>query len=91
MHDAIEKLPGGLVTVTPAELEHAIAVWLKVMPKHLWRDYERMLQIDPKRLNQEDRVDPRQVLAAYLCGEFERANWSTSYVKSGGHSTAPRQ
>ncbi|HEY0114572.1 MAG TPA: hypothetical protein VGB54_02515 [Allosphingosinicella sp.] len=65
--------------VTPQELERAVCVWLKVMPPHLWRPYQRMLEIDQKRRREGDTVDPRNILAAYIAGQFMRARWDVSH------------
>jgi hypothetical protein len=80
---AHETEPGQRRFVVAADqLEIAIAVWLRVMPARLWRPYLKMLEIDPKRRTEEDRVDPRDILAAYLRGQFERAHWEASYPES---------
>ena len=69
----LDRLP-----VSREELERAILVWLKVMPAALWRPYEAMLAIDPKRRTGGDRVDPREVLAAYVAGKFVEVRWEAS-------------
>lgn len=73
--------PEERITVTPEELERAITVWLMVMPAYLWRPYEKMLAIDRTRRKEEDRVDPRHILSAYLAGKFGQAKWQASYPK----------
>jgi hypothetical protein len=70
--------------VTPQELERAVCVWLKVMPAHLWRPYQRMLEIEQKRRREGDTVDPRNILAAYIAGQFRRARWEVSHPQPGG-------
>lgn len=69
------------ITVTPEELETAFTVWLKTMPSHLWRPYLKMLEIDRTRRTEADRVDPREVLAAYMMDRFAQAKWAASYPK----------
>ena len=69
------------IIVTPKELETAFTVWLKVMPANLWRPYLKMLVIDRTRRTDADRVDPREVLAAYLVDRFAQAKWAASYPK----------
>lgn len=83
--DAATRLPSpaleGRVPVRPEELERAIAVWLMVMPRHLWAPFEKMLTIDRRRLNAEDRVEPRDVLAAWIARKFVEAKWEASYIE----------
>jgi hypothetical protein len=69
----------GRIHVTREELERAIAVWLRLMPRDLWQPYLDMLTIDPKRLTEEQRADRCQILAAYLAARFARAGWQASY------------
>jgi hypothetical protein len=75
----METNQSGRIMVTSEELERAIAVWLKTMPRHLWRAYEAMLAVDEKRRNPDDRVDPHHVLAAYLAGKFAQVKWEATY------------
>jgi hypothetical protein len=69
------------ITVTPEELRRDFTVWLKVMPKSLWRSYLAMLEVDPRRRNPEDRVDPHALLGEYLAEQFVRAKWTAPYPK----------
>lgn len=69
------------ITVTPEQLQRAFTVWIRVMPKHLWADYLKMLSVDPKRRTQADRADPVPMLATYLAGKFNQAKWEASYPK----------
>lgn len=68
-----------MIDVTPAALERAICVWLKTAPAMIWAPYLKMLEIDPKRRREEDRADPREILAAYLAGKFAQARWEARY------------
>ncbi|HEY0116270.1 MAG TPA: hypothetical protein VGB54_11150 [Allosphingosinicella sp.] len=67
------------ITVTPEQLERNFRVWLKVMPLHLWRPYQAMLAVDPTRRTEEHRVDPHDILAAYLREKFTLARWTATY------------
>jgi hypothetical protein len=69
----------GRIHVTREELERAIAVWLRLMPRDLWAGYLRMLEIDPKRRTETDRADPVLILSAYLADRFDQARWQASY------------
>lgn len=40
-----------------------------------------MLEIDPKRRREGDRVDPRDILAEYMAEKFAQARWEASYPK----------
>ena len=75
----LPPIPPDRITVSADELERAIGVWLKVMPAHLWRAYLAMLEIDPRRRTEADRVDPRNVMAGYLAECFNRARWTASH------------
>lgn len=74
-----------LIPVLHQELEANILVQLRVMPKMLWLPYEKMLAIDPKRRREEDKVDPKRILAAYIAERLTRANWIATYPE---HSAA---
>ena len=78
-----------LIPVDPIELRHVISVWLKTMPPRLWRPYLAMLDIDPKRRLEEDRVDPREVVAAYIAECFGRARWVASYPEPPAPASPP--
>lgn len=67
-----------IIRISPDELRRAIAVWLRVMPNHLWRPYEKMLAIDRKVRREGDTVDPRDILAEYVTGKFVQANWTAT-------------
>jgi hypothetical protein len=75
--------PGARVPVSRQELERAIAVWLKTMPGHLGKPYLAMLAIDPKRRTEDDRVDPRDILASYIAAKFHQVHWEASYEQPG--------
>ena len=66
--------------VTRHELARAIAVWLTVMPKHIWKDLENYyLLAEQKR--QEARPQVEEAVADHLAARFERAKWEVSYEK----------
>lgn len=83
MTDSSERPPRPTIIVSQKDLETAFRVWLKTIPTRLWRDYEKMLAIDSKRLRPEDRVDPRDVVAEYMARKFAQANWTASYPQPG--------
>ena len=77
------SLPGARVSVSQQELERALAVWLRTMPGHLWKPYQAMLVIDPKRRTEDDRADPRDILAGYIAAKFHQVSWEASYEQPG--------
>ena len=68
-----------MIPVDAQEVRAALLVCLKVMPKRIWEPYHRMLMLDPKRMTEDDRVDPREILATYLAAHFERTKWTACY------------
>jgi len=75
--------PGARVPVSRQELERAMAVWLRTMPSHLWKPYLAMLAVDPKRRTEDDRADPRDILASYIAAKFHQVHWEASYEQPG--------
>ena len=75
--------PGARVRVSRQELERAIAVWLKIMPGDLWKPYLAMLEVDPNRRSEDDRVDTREILAGYIAAKFHQVSWEASYEQPG--------
>jgi hypothetical protein len=63
------------ITVTPEKLRTAILIWLRVMPKQVWRRYEEYeRKAAEKRHSEEDDPKAREELADYLTGRFAQAN-----------------
>jgi hypothetical protein len=83
--ESLPPPPGARVPVSQQELERAISVWLKTMPSHLWKPYVAMLAIDQKLRREDDRADPREILASYLAAKFHQVHWEASYEQK-GHS-----
>ncbi|HZG46927.1 MAG TPA: hypothetical protein VEZ41_11785 [Allosphingosinicella sp.] len=42
------------------------------------KPYLAMLEVNPKRRTEAVRADPREILAAYLAGKFERVRWEAT-------------
>ena len=64
------------ITVTPAELARAIRVWLRVMPRHIWRALERYeLAAKEKRHDPDEEPQVHAAVADHVVAHFERANW----------------
>lgn len=83
------KRPERRHIIVPAkELEAAMSVWLKVMPRHVWADYLKLVTADPKRHGFGDQIDPRDVLAAYMAGKFAQAGWQVSLPEPVPHTCA---
>lgn len=72
------------ITVTQAELQRAIAIWITTAPKRIWRDYWAHSETIGKWSAGADpshRFDPRQAMAEFLAQQFERAKWEITYNK----------
>lgn len=64
------------ITVTPAELSRAVRVWLRVMPKHVWRALEKyQIAALDKRHDPDEEPQVHAAVADHIAGHFERANW----------------
>ena len=67
------------ITVTRAELAGAVRVWLRVMPKHIWRALEKyQIAALEKRQDPEEEPKVHAAVAEHIAGHFERANWEIS-------------
>jgi hypothetical protein len=67
------------ITVTPAELAQAIRVWLRTMPKHVWRAFRKYeLAALEKRQNPDEEPQVHAAVADHIAGHVERANWEIS-------------
>jgi hypothetical protein len=64
------------ITVTPAEAARAIRVWLRVMPKHIWRALEKyQLAALEKRQDPDGEPQVHGAVADHIAGHLQRANW----------------
>ena len=64
------------IAVTRSELARAIGVWLRVMPKPIWRALERyQVAALEKRQNADEAPQVHAAVAEHIAGHFERANW----------------
>jgi hypothetical protein len=67
------------IAVSPAELARAIRVWLKVMPRHVWRALERyQIAALDKRHDPEEEPAVHAAVADHIVGQLERARWAVS-------------
>jgi hypothetical protein len=67
------------IAVTSAELGRAIRVWLRIMPKHVWRALEKYQVAALEK--QHDPAEAPQVHAAvadHIVGQFDRARWEAT-------------
>lgn len=68
------------ITVTQDELARAILVWLRVMPKRVWRKYEAYERlVAQKRHTIEDEPQAREEIASYVTEKFQQAGWEITY------------
>ena len=64
------------IAVTPAELGRAIRVWLRIMPKPIWRALEKYhLAALEKRQDPDGEPQVHAAVADHIVGQFERARW----------------
>ncbi len=64
------------IAVTPAELGRAIRVWLRVMPKPVWRALQQYeLAALDKRHNPDEAPKVHAAVADHIVGQLERARW----------------
>lgn len=47
-------------------------------PSLLWKPYPAMLPIEPKRRTEEDRANPRDILASYIGAKFHQVHWEAA-------------
>jgi hypothetical protein len=74
------------ITVTPEKLRQAILIWLRVMPKHVWRRYEAYERLAAaKRHSEADEPKAREEIAEYLAGRFGQANWEITHPEPRNH------
>lgn len=67
------------ITVTPAELAQAIRVWLRIMPKPVWRALEKyQIAAIEKRQDPDGEPPVHGAVAEHIADHFERANWEIS-------------
>jgi hypothetical protein len=70
------------ITVSQEELARAILVWLRVMPKRVWRKYEAYERLAAaKRHRIEDEPQAREEIAAYVAEKFRQAGWEITYAE----------
>ncbi|HYE28121.1 MAG TPA: hypothetical protein VEA61_07795 [Allosphingosinicella sp.] len=67
------------IAVTSAELARAIRVWLRVMPKPVWRALERyQIAALDKRQKQDEEPPVHAAVADHIVGHFEQADWEVT-------------
>lgn len=67
------------IAVTPAELARALRVWLRIMPKHVWRALEKyQVAAAQKRQDLDEAPQVHAAVADHIVGQFERARWDVS-------------
>ncbi|HEX8223337.1 MAG TPA: hypothetical protein VF605_05930 [Allosphingosinicella sp.] len=67
------------IAVTPAELARAIRVWLRVMPKPVWRALEKyQVAALEKRHNPDEAPQVHAAVADHIVDQLVRARWDVS-------------
>ena len=78
------------ITVSQKELATAVLVWLRVMPKHVWRKYEAYERlVAAKRHRIEDEPRAREEIASYIAAKLNQAGWEVSYPERKPFSDGP--
>jgi hypothetical protein len=74
------------VVVTREKLKNALLIWLRVMPKHVWRQFEAYeRKAAEKRQMPEDEPKAREEMADYIADQFVRRNWEITHAEPKGH------
>jgi predicted nucleic acid binding AN1-type Zn finger protein len=77
-------MPESRHPVTPAELEAAVAVWLRTLRPDVWRRYA---EFEKKRLEKRDteadKVEPRDELAKHIARKLVQAGWEVTQPQRG--------
>ncbi len=64
------------IAITPAEIARAIRVWLRVMPKPIWRALQKYeLAALDKRQDPDSAPQVHGAVAQHIADHFERADW----------------
>lgn len=67
------------IAVTSAELARAIRVWLRIMPKPVWRALEKyQLAALEKRHNPDEAPQVHAAVADHIVDQLVRAHWEVS-------------
>jgi hypothetical protein len=66
------------IRVTREALVSALRVWLRVMPKRIWRELEKH-QIAALDKRQGDEPPVRTAVAEHLADKFEQASWEVTH------------
>ena len=74
------------IVVTPEKLRTAILIWLRVMPKYVWRRYETYERLAAqKRQSEEDEPKAREEMADYLAERFAAVQWEVTHPEPKNH------
>jgi hypothetical protein len=74
------------VVVTRDKLKLALQIWLRVMPKHVWRRFEAYeRKMAEKRHMPEDEPKPREEMADYIADQFVARNWEITHAEPKNH------
>ncbi len=60
------------IAVTPEQLAASLIVWLRVMPKYVWREFEKY-QLAAREKRQGDRPDVERAVAEHLAGTIRQS------------------
>jgi hypothetical protein len=67
------------IAVSSAELARAIRVWLRVMPKPIWRALEKyQVAALEKRQDPDDEPPVHAAVADHIVVQLERARWDVT-------------
>jgi hypothetical protein len=76
------------IVVTREKLATAMTVWLRVMPKRIWRELEKhnLLALQKRQGN---RPDVERAVAEHLAEQFSVAKWEVNHAEPGGLGSPP--
>ncbi|MBA3677701.1 MAG: hypothetical protein H0W74_09910 [Sphingosinicella sp.] len=59
--------------IPDAELQRTLAIKLRLMPKHIWRELRKQEEVDASKRGTGVRYDPYKAVAEYLVVEFQKS------------------
>ena len=69
------------IALTPEKLAETLTIWIRIAPRHLWRNMAEQTERERKAPGTEPfgRFDPRKAMAEYLAGKFAVARWEVTF------------
>jgi|GEM_PF-2188971 len=78
------------ITVTPRELVAAVRVWLRTMPRRIWRELERYeLAAQEKRQDPDEAPQVHSAVADHIARQLHGADWEVTRPHPEAPSSPP--